>query len=92
VLRKPDILTCYRHRTIRFRGKEYKLTRNQAKIVKLLHDAHRSRTPAVGKDLLLGAIESETSRVRDSFKKSPLWGTLIIPNQKPRGTYQLNLK
>lgn len=80
------------YRTIRFRGKQYKLTRNQSKIVKLLHDAYERGTPAVGKHMLLEAVEAETSRVRDSFKNSPLWGKLVIPNQKPRGTYQLNLK
>lgn len=80
------------YRTIRFKGEEHKLTSNQAKIVKVLHEAYLRGTRAVGKDRLLNAIEAETSRVRDSFKGSPLWGTLIISNRKPRGTYQLSLK
>jgi hypothetical protein len=61
-------------------------------MVKLLHDAYQHGTPAVGKATLLAAIEAETSRVRDSFKNSPLWGTLVVSNTKPRGTYQLDLK
>jgi hypothetical protein len=79
------------YRTIRFRGKQYHLTRNQSKIVQLLHQSYLNGTPAVGKELLLRDIEAETSRVRDSFKNSPLWRSLIIPNEQRRGTYQLNL-
>lgn len=79
------------YRTVRFKGKEYGLTRNQAAIVKILHEAHLRGTPGVGTHALSDAIEAETSRVRDSFKNSPLWRTLIIPVRKPRGTYKLNL-
>jgi hypothetical protein len=77
------------YRSLTFEGKAYLLTRGQATVVKLLHEASQRGTPAVGKDTLLAAIERETSRLRDSFRHSPLWGTLIVANRKPRGTYQL---
>ncbi len=80
------------YRSIRFKGTLHKVTGNQATIIKLLHEAHLKGTPAVGKQELLAAIGSETSRVQDSFKQSPLWGTLVVSNRKPRGTYQLNLE
>jgi hypothetical protein len=79
------------YRSISFNGETYGLTRNQATIVKLLDDAYKRGTPDVGKDTLLGAMEAETSRVRDSFKKSPLWGKLIVAG-KTKGTYRLNPK
>ncbi len=80
------------YRSIRWNNKEYPLTRNQSLIVKTLHEAHERGTPLLPKAALLRAIEAETSRLRDSFKNSPLWGTLIVPVRKPRGTYKLNLK
>jgi hypothetical protein len=79
------------YRSIRFRGNPYSLTRNQAAIVKRLHEAYEAGTPVLGKEELLRTIEAETSRVQDSFKHSPLWGNLIIANRVPRGTYSLNL-
>jgi hypothetical protein len=88
----PEFSAGSDYRTVRFRGEEHHLTQNQSVIIKMLHEAYLHGTRAVGKLTLLKAIEAETSRVRDSFKRSPLWGTLILSNRKPRGTYQLNLK
>jgi len=79
------------YRSIKYNGIPYLLTKNQSTIIKRLHEAHLNGTPALGKDGLLSAIEAETSRVRDSFKGSPLWGILIVSNCRPRGTYRLNL-
>ncbi len=89
--RRREFRTSDDYRTICFNGKSHQLTRNQSVIVRLLHAAHRRGTPAVGQETLLKAIEAETSRVRDSFKKSPLWGTLVVPGER-RGTYRLNLE
>lgn len=78
------------YRTVRFQGNKYTLTDNQATIVKYLHEAFKNGTPAVGAHALLSAIEAETSKVRYSFKNSPLWGKLIVIGTR-RGTYKLNL-
>jgi len=78
------------YRSVLFEGKEHTLTLNQATIIKTLHQAHKEGHSTVGKAAVLAAIGTETSRVRDSFKKSSLWGTLIIPGEK-RGTYKLSL-
>jgi hypothetical protein len=77
------------YRSICFRGKRHTLTRNQSKIIGVLHKALLAGHPDVSKDKLLSAIESETSQVRDSFRRSPLWKTLVT---SPRlGVYRLNL-
>lgn len=78
------------YRSVLFEGKQYTLTRNQATIVKTLHRAREAGPSTVGTDTLLAAIEAETSRVCDSFKNSPLWGTLVVRGEK-RGTYKLSL-
>jgi len=78
------------YRSVRLSGIGYALTANQAAIVKCLHDAHAGKHPDVAKARLLSAIGSKTSEVRNSFKKSPLWKTLVIPGER-RGTYRLNL-
>jgi hypothetical protein len=75
--------------SVRFRGESYTLTKNQAAMMAVLWDAHRKRNQAVGKDKLLQAIENETSEVRDSWRRSPLWKTLIVSAKK--GAYRLSL-
>jgi hypothetical protein len=89
---RSQLIASKDYRSIKYNGVSYTLTRNQSTIIRLLHEAYSAGTPALGKGALLSALEVETSRVRDSFKNSPLWNTLIIANHKPRGTYQLNLK
>jgi hypothetical protein len=89
---EPIFIPSEDYRSIKYKGILHRVTRNQATIVKLLHKAHINGTPALGKEVLLAAIEAETSRVRDSFKGSRLWGTLVVTNRSPRGTYQLNLR
>jgi len=78
------------YRSINFNGVKYTLTYNQATIIKILHDAFQRGTPCIGGAQLLAAVESETSRVQDSFKGSPLWQTLVVSGEC-RGTYRLNL-
>ncbi len=76
------------YRSLRFRGEAYTLTTRQAVIVELLHRAYLSGYADVPKAKLLGAVEAETSEVRDSFRGSPLWKTLIRTGSR-RGTYRL---
>jgi hypothetical protein len=78
------------YRSIRYNGAAHTLTRNQAAIIKILHEAFQRGTPSVGKSELLAAIESKNVRIQDSFKRSPLWQTLVVSGKR-RGTYRLNL-
>ena len=57
------------YRTIRFNGQTHALTRNQAKIIRILHEAFERGTPCVGKATLLAAVESETGRVKRLFQR-----------------------
>jgi hypothetical protein len=76
--------------TVRYRGKDHILTRNQSLMMGVLHRAYLKGFPDVEKLALLEAIENEEGQVKDSWKGSPLWGTLIV-SDKRRGRYRLNL-
>jgi hypothetical protein len=77
------------YRGVLFRKRWYPLTRNQSLMVRVMYQAFLDGFPDVHKDKLLTAIESETSSVRDSWRASPLWNTLVVSRKK--GTYRLNL-
>lgn len=79
------------YRSIRYRGMPYALTQRQAVIVGVLHRAHLTGHPVVTKERLLSAVEAETSEVRDSFRDSPIWQTLVCAGNR-RGSYRLNLE
>lgn len=87
--KKPIFSASEDYRSVTYNGDSHILTQNQSIMVRLLHRAHLAGHPDVSKVQLLFAIESETSEVRNSFKKSPLWKTLIVSKRK--GTYRLDL-
>lgn len=72
-------------------GKQITLTARQATIVRILYAALEEGHPDVAKATLLGALEAETSNVRDFFRKTPLWKTVICLGSR-RGTYRLNVR
>lgn len=80
------------YRSIRWKGEDYSLTPRQAQIVQMLHEAHLDGTPGLSNAYILEGLEATTSRLRDSFRRSDLWGEgkLIIPGRN-RGLYRLNL-
>jgi len=77
-------------RTLTFSGQTHVLTQNQAIVVGMLHEAWSSGTPELGHSHILENLRATASRLRDTFKRSPLWGVLVIPGRK-RGTVRLNL-
>ena len=77
------------YRSVRFNGKLHVTTKYQAIMIKVMHQAYIAKHPDVGAMPLLAAIENETSDVRNTFKNSPLWKTLVVCKRK--GTYRLNL-
>ncbi len=77
-------------RSVTWKGKKFTFTSRQAQVIELLYDASQNNTPDVGKDYILEQLDSPSSRLRDTFKNSPVWGTLIIRGKK-KGTYRLNL-
>lgn len=78
------------YRSIRWRGESYSLTSRQAQVVEMLWQAHHQGSLEVSKDYILEKLGSPSSRLRDSFRRSELWGHVIVPGSK-RGTYRLNL-
>ena len=77
------------YRSVRFKGERHATTRFQAIMIRVMHEAHMAGHPDVGAMKLLEAIENETSDVRNTFRNSPLWNTLVVSKRK--GTYRLNL-
>lgn len=78
------------YRSVAFHGGTYTLTSRQAQVVQLLHEAQQ-RGQALSQDYILEKLETPASRLRDTFKESGLWGTLIVRGEK-RGMYRLNVK
>ncbi len=76
-------------RSVVFKGKCQALTLAQSQMMRILWEAHQSGHPSVGKERLLAAIERETSQVRDTWRGSDLWQTLIVMAKK--GVYELKL-
>lgn len=77
-------------RSVKYNDQTYTLSRNQAYVVEILFDAYQRGFPDVGKDFILQKIESTNTRLRDLFRSSGLWNTLIVSGKK-RGTHRLNL-
>jgi hypothetical protein len=77
------------YRSLRFKRTNYVTTRYQAIMIRVLHEAYIAGYPDVGATKLLSAVGNETSDVRNTFKNSPLWNTLVVGKRK--GTYRLNL-
>lgn len=88
--RAPGFAHSDDYRSIRFRGESYTLSPGQAIIVGTLHKAYLAGHADVSKAKLLDAVEAETSEVRDFFRKSPLWKTLVCSGPR-RGSYRIGL-
>jgi hypothetical protein len=67
---------------------EFRLTAKQAASARLLWDAMEEGTHEVGQAELLRAADSDCTRLRDLFSRSPAWGTLIVQGATP-GSYRL---
>jgi hypothetical protein len=78
------------YRSVRFEGESHSLSHHQAIMVGILHKAHLAGHPDVPKAKLLAAVEAETSAVRDFFRNSALWRTLVCPSPR-RGSYRIGL-
>jgi len=79
------------YHSIRWRGEYYTLTHFQAASIKLLHEAYLNDTPDLSEQYIVTTIDSECKRMRDLFRNSPLWDTLVIPGKR-KGLLRLNLR
>jgi hypothetical protein len=74
-------------------GEPFTFSKNQAAVVKLLHEHLLAGTPDVGGDTLLSEAEISQNRLDTVFRDShgsshEAWGTMIVPGSS-KGTYRL---
>ena len=77
---------CYR--SVRWREQDFRFTAMQAHALGILHDNYKRGLPDTSQQALLTEIESKSRRLRDIFRNSPAWKTLIVAGER-RGTYRL---
>jgi hypothetical protein len=70
-------------------GARHYLRANQKIVIRALHVRRMRGELCVHKSVLCSELGG--GEVKDSFKNSPLWRTLVLPNRSPKGTYSLNL-
>jgi hypothetical protein len=79
------------YRSIRWRGRDYALTTNQAIVIQELHESWVAHRPYVAQVKLLDLLGTPNGRLRDSFRRSPLWGDDALIISPRRGIFCLNL-
>lgn len=65
----------------------FRLTAKQGAVVAKLWEAWEEGSPAVSQEALLKACDSDCTRLRDLFSRSPAWGTLVVQGRP--GEYRL---
>lgn len=71
-------------------GAGYHLTERQARVVEILYRALQNGTPEVSHREIMKMLGTPNSKLKDSFRGSAAWGTLVVPGST-RGTYRLNI-
>jgi hypothetical protein len=79
----------YRH--VEIGGKPFSLTPDQARVIEILHLAHKSGRPDVPNREILAKLERETSRLRDIFRSRPGAWRALVKRGVGRGMSRLNL-
>jgi hypothetical protein len=74
---------------IKWQGQSFGLSPRQADVVRLLYRAYENGTPQLSDKYICTELHTSASRLRDTFRKSKVWGTLIIKGNRP-GTRRLN--
>jgi len=87
---QPALIHSDDYTSVKYQEKQYSFTPTQAAIIKVLDKNHERGTPVVRQDFVLTEIDSDARRLRDIFRNSDAWGSLIIPGSK-KGTFRLNL-
>ena len=69
-------------------GQLHAFTDRQAAVVKSLWEAWELGTPEMSQASLLEGSESTAERLRDLFRSSSAWGTMIVAGER-KGAYRL---
>jgi hypothetical protein len=67
------------YRSVHWFGADYTFTPTQAAVIRQLWEAWEDGTPGLGQETLLEGAGSTGDRLRDVFRGSPAWGTLVVP-------------
>jgi hypothetical protein len=86
----PDFRCSEGYRSVNLRGRQFELTVNQARVVEKLHRAYQQGTPVLSDAHLLEALHINSDRLRDVFKNSDAWGTLVKKGER-QGTRRLGI-
>ncbi|PIQ82275.1 MAG: hypothetical protein COV76_04445 [Candidatus Omnitrophica bacterium CG11_big_fil_rev_8_21_14_0_20_64_10] len=78
-------------RMVRHGETTWELSTNQARVTERLIKAMRDRTPVMSQAALLEELNISSERLRDVFKGSSAWNTLVVKG-KTKGTYRINPK
>jgi hypothetical protein len=78
------------YHSVLFKGKVYSFGAMQAKAIQILHESFKNGTPEVGQAYVLEKVESKSDNLRDLFKKSDAWRTLIVAGDT-QGNFRLNI-
>ncbi len=79
-------------RTAVLHGVSYVLTPRQAQVVDVLYENYKQGMPELSQERILDRIGSESDKLtlRDIFRNSDAWNTLIVSGSR-RGMYRLNI-
>jgi hypothetical protein len=80
-----DMLLTYsdNFRYIRWQGYSFTLSNRQADVVRILYRSYENGIPEVPDKDICKELGTSESRLRDTFRKSKVWGTLIVKGTKP---------
>lgn len=88
-----DLIRNHDYTQVRWRGQNFTFTTVQARVVQLLHEAHKGgQAPISGSSLMVVLQQtglSTASDLRDVMRRSMAWMTLIVSAR--RGYYRLGL-
>ena len=77
-------------RSVKWFGKEYSFSANQARVIRLLWENWKNGTAEVGQETLLNEIDhaSPPDRLNNVFRDQPAWGEMIVSGTT-KGTFRL---
>ena len=77
-------------RSLEYKGKQFLVPAMQAAVIRLLLEAHKNGSPGLSGSYILEEIgATDRSKLKDIFRDSPLWQTLVASNRK--GIYELSI-
>ena len=85
----PDLFITPDYRLVVVKGAEVKASPTQARVIARLWEYLQKGISKVHQDTLLEGLGIYSTKLKDVFKKSPLWKTLVV--QAGNGFYRLNI-